>query len=442
VLGSRAATHSTFGSILAAQALYAVLQYASDNGAAFHGARLAASGRLDPATRGSLVRIRLQLAGLGCVAALALGAAGGRNFLIAVAPFTVALVLFALLPYWEHFGRSESGPWSAYVVLRSVAPALAAAAALLLDRNLPLVAAGAAECAAIAAVAVAFRFRPATDLRLAVSAQRGPWRSVTAIGLPALLWQIGLSSGTIALGAFGVAASAAVLGVAVRLLTGVNQLATAFSNAVFPVLARNEVEPGEQRVDENALYTSLMATVALVATANAVLVAAPEQVLDVLLGHAGRVAEATAILVLGGAAAGSYAVLAGLVMIARGQEHSLLRILGSSTIVVLAGTIVVTASEPASSPVWMAAFVVVGLLLSVAQFAVTAGRDMPHLSGLLGVGAIGAFGFAAVGVAAAASPGARTAIAAVLAVVAASSLAALSLRARAFGHRPFAAPRR
>src|SRR5688500_8126409 len=60
--GSRAMSHSAFGTVLAAQALYGVLQFVVDSGATYHGARLAAGGMLDAATRSSIIRVRLQLA--------------------------------------------------------------------------------------------------------------------------------------------------------------------------------------------------------------------------------------------------------------------------------------------------------------------------------------------------------------------------------------------
>jgi len=58
--GSRAMPRDRFGTILAAQALYGLLQIAVDNGSAWHGARIAAAGALDDDRRGEIFRIRLQ----------------------------------------------------------------------------------------------------------------------------------------------------------------------------------------------------------------------------------------------------------------------------------------------------------------------------------------------------------------------------------------------
>src|SRR2546423_9753385 len=61
VAGSRVLSASEFGTVLAAQALYGVLQFLVDNGPAWFGARVAATGRLDPADRNTLIRMRLEL---------------------------------------------------------------------------------------------------------------------------------------------------------------------------------------------------------------------------------------------------------------------------------------------------------------------------------------------------------------------------------------------
>jgi len=124
--GSRAMATHPFATVLAAQALYALLQTFVDSGTSLHGARMAAAGALDEAARAAVVRCRIQFAAAGAVFAIAVGAIGGGRSLTATAPYAAALVLFALMNYWESFGYGESRPWSAYVVLRTAAPAAAA----------------------------------------------------------------------------------------------------------------------------------------------------------------------------------------------------------------------------------------------------------------------------------------------------------------------------
>ena len=104
VLGSRTMSRETFGSVLAAQVLYGVLQIVVDNGAAWHGARLAAAGALDDAVRASLVRVRLQLCFPAALVGLAIAAAGGWQLVAPTAPFIVALFLFGHIPVAEQPG--------------------------------------------------------------------------------------------------------------------------------------------------------------------------------------------------------------------------------------------------------------------------------------------------------------------------------------------------
>jgi O-antigen/teichoic acid export membrane protein len=154
--GSRVLSPHDFGTVLAAQALYGILQYVVDNGPAFFGARLAAQGRLDDRTRSSLDRLRLEGSAVAAIIAIGLGLAGGQDLLVAVLPFAIALPLFALFGYWEEFGHGRSGPWSAYVVGRSAAPAAAALGFFAANADFPLPLAGVLECGVILSAAVAF----------------------------------------------------------------------------------------------------------------------------------------------------------------------------------------------------------------------------------------------------------------------------------------------
>jgi hypothetical protein len=124
----------------------------------------------------------------------------------------------------------------------------------------------------------------------------------------------------------------------------------------------------------------------------------------------------------------------GLVLIARGQEHALLRVLGSSALLMVLGAGAVTAAEPTSPSVWIAAFILLGLVLSVAQFAHSTVSRAPDLSRLLRVAALGAFAFAVLGAVAAAEPRARLGLAVLPALAGTAGL--LALTRRVYGHRP------
>src|SRR5436190_15793405 len=149
VAGSRVLSATEFGTVLAAQALYGVLQFLVDNGPAWFGARVAATGRLDAAYRNTLIRMRLELFVVAAlVAAVYISLAGDRAF-AATAPYIAALGLFALLNVWERFGHGDSVPWSTYLTLRGVGPAVFAVAFLIAGGDLPLWLVGTVECASI-----------------------------------------------------------------------------------------------------------------------------------------------------------------------------------------------------------------------------------------------------------------------------------------------------
>ncbi len=211
-----------------------------------------------------------------------------------------------------------------------------------------------------------FRLRPGAALASARSAPPGPWRSVVAIGLPSLLWQLGLAFGTVVLGASGAAASAAALAVGIRLLTGLNQLTGVIATALFPRLVS---EPGPGSADESTVVgLSVTGIVLLAGASTGLLLAMPEQVIGVFLPHAGSEAQTTAILCIGAAACSGYVVLVTMVLVARGGEKLFLPIYGSSTALALLGGIVVVLAAPASPAIWMAAVLLGTQLLTTALF--------------------------------------------------------------------------
>jgi O-antigen/teichoic acid export membrane protein len=426
IAGSRTMPRAAFGSVLAAQALYGVLQYVVDNGSGFHGARLAAAGNLDAAARASIVRLRLQLALPAGALALAIGAVGGRGLFEAMLPFALALPLFALLTHWERFGLGHGGPWSAYLILRGAGPAVAAVLFLAADARLPGFVPGLVECAVIAIVALAFRLRPWRNLLSVRTAAPGPWRSTVEIGLPTMIGQLALAAGTVMLGMFGRASAAAELAVSVRILTGVNQVSGVLATALFPKLARAGAAPeGHTESPRRAVALIFQVMVALVALLNAALLFRTSLVVGVFLKHPSLDAQRTALMTLGAAGASSYLVLVTLVLIARHGERVFLRIFVLGTAVTLAAAAAVTIADPETPALWMAAGLAAGQLLGTVLFAARGAELLPHLRRVLWATAAAAAGFAAAGAAAAAAPGARTELAALELAVGLAALGAV-----------------
>ncbi len=406
-------SRAAFGSVLAAQALYGVLQFVIDNGSGFHGARLAAAGRLDANARASLVRLRLQVALPAIVLVGGVGAVGGRELLEAVSPFTLALALFALLTHWERFGLGDSGPWSAYLILRGVGPAATALVFLAAAGRLPVFVPGLVECAVVGVVGLAFRLRPSTNLVRALSAARGPWRSAVDIGLPTLIGQFGLAAGTILLGMFGRPVAAAEFAVSVRLLTGVNQLSGVLATAFFPDLARSgSASDGDEGAMRSAITLIFQVMVALVALVNTALLFRTSFVVGIFLEHPSLDAQRTALVTLGASGASSYLVLVTLVLIARHGERSFLPIFALGTAVTVAAGLVVSVADPRSASLWMASGLAAGQLLCAVLFAARGAELLPQLRKVLWAAAATAIGFAAAGAAAAAAAGLRTELAA------------------------------
>jgi O-antigen/teichoic acid export membrane protein len=413
VTGSRALGLTDFGLVLTAQALYGLLQYAVDNGTAFHGARLAAAGRLDEATRSSIIRARIELAGIAAGVTVLVGLVGGARLLQAVGPFVVALFMFALLTYWDRFGRGEGGPWSAYLVLRAVGPAVAAGGALLAGGELPIFVPGGVECAGIAGVAIAFRLRPVADLRAGLRGSRVAWRASVSVGLPNLAWQIGLLSGPVLLGVAGAAAAAGVLAVGVRLLTGVNQICGVIATSLFRPLA----EEGEERSKERLVTLGLQAILAVAAFALAVLLVRPGLFVAAFLDLRNDAAEATAIIALGASGAVAYLLLATMLLVARHHEHVTLRAYGVGSGLSIALGLGIAIVQPGSEALLVAMALLVGQLLNVVLIWQGGVAHFPSLRRALTRAASVTWGLAGVAGIAAALPPARLGCAIALAAV-------------------------
>jgi len=381
VVGSRAMSREAFGTVLAAQALYGVLQFVVDNGAAFHGARLASVHRLDSSSRSSLVRVRLQLAAVGSVVLIAVGAGGGLRFLSANGPYVIALFLWALFNYWEAYGLGDGRPWSAYLVLRAWGPLLATLPFLVDGRHAPVYVAGVAECASLFLLLSLLRLQPLESLRAAVRAARGPWRSVITIGLPSLAWQVGLGSGTIVLALAGHPGAAGALGVSVRLLAGVNQLSGIAVTALFPrVASQGQSPPLREGGEELHRFAgiALSSVVLLSAFSLGIYLVRPSVFIDAFLKHGGERAEMTATLSLSVAGLAGLSLVATYFLLARHREEI-------SAVAFVAGTLctvlltVALALFGVGDPLWMAAALAAGQVVSAALMSIGTVRVMPSL---------------------------------------------------------------
>ena len=404
--GSRALSTGDFGRVLAAQALYGLLQVVMDTGSTYYGARLAAAGTLDDGALGSITALRLVLAGAaGCVLLIA-GALGGPRSFAAMAPFALATVLFALFRYWQSFGHGDSRPLSAYVVLRGAGPAGVALFFAGAGVGFPLPLAGAIECGAIVLIATTFRLRPLEALRLASRARALPWRAVLDVALPFAASQAILTLGTVLLALTGSAVAAAVFGVATRLLTGVNQVAGVVTGSLFPWLAR----PGDLKGAD--VLHGVRAILIAAGAASCVAFAAPSLIVRSLLGHDAPNATATVVIAVSLAAATSYVLLITTILIARHHESEVSWVFLVGTIVAVAGAVAVVVLQPAAVSTWMAASLGCAQIVLTSLLAWRARRILASAARAISEGAVGALVLAGAGSLAAAVPAARAPLAA------------------------------
>jgi O-antigen/teichoic acid export membrane protein len=374
-IGSRAMSSAAFGTVLAAQALYAVLQLVVEAAATFHGARLAAAETLDERTRGDMIGLRLRLALGGVVVMAIVGAIGGMELASALAPYGLALVLFGLFTHWESFGRGSSGPWSTYLVFRGLGLAAISGAFLVAGAIFPLAGAGIVECAAILAASAAFNFQPLRDLRAGLRSKRPPWRNALSVGLPNVVWQLGLASGTVLLGVAGAPAQGARLGVSIRLLTGVNQLGGVLAAALFPRLA--SAPSAVRTADDVAIGVVVRFACALGLAASALMLLFADVFVRLFLDHADPASETTAALVLAVAPATTLLVVLSMTLTARRLESAFFAPFLIGTAVVLATSISVVAANPHASAEWLAATFAGGQVLTLLMLLPRAVDSMP-----------------------------------------------------------------
>jgi O-antigen/teichoic acid export membrane protein len=372
---------STFGAVLAAQALYGVLQFLVDNGAAFHGARLTAAGTLDDPARASIVRVRLQIAGVAATTMVVVGAAGGATLLIASAPYAVALIFWGLLNYWESYGHGDGRPLSSYLVLRGAAPTAVALPFLVGSGAMPAYAAGLAECASLIVVSAYFHMHPLRALASGARAARGPWRKIITVGIPSIAWQIGLASGTVMLAVAHEPEAAAVLGVGVRLLTGLNQLAAVLATALFPALARagDPLAPEHTReMQAGMIDLAARAVVCLSSLAFAVFLVGSSFFVNLVLHHGGLEAQRTATLTLGTAGVAGISILLSFVLVARHREAIAAVAFGAGAAVLLVLGVAVVVAAPADEALAMAGALAAG---QVVGMTVGVRRSLLHVPG-------------------------------------------------------------
>jgi O-antigen/teichoic acid export membrane protein len=376
-IGSRAMDRSAFGTVLAAQAMYGVMQFVVDNGPTFHGARLTAAHSLDEPSRSSIVRVRMQIAALAALATVALSAGGGQSLAAASVPYVVALFLWGLFNYWESYGRGDGRPLSSYLVLRAAGPPAFAIPFVISGVAMPVFAPGIAECASLIVVSALFHLHPLRSLASAARAGRGPWRKVITVGAPSIAWQIGLASGTIVLVISGAPEAAAILGVGVRLLTAVNQLTGVVATALFPALARagNPLLPESSRDAHGGMIDlAARAVVCFASLALAIFLVDSTFFVDLLLHNGGVEAERTCALTLGIAGTAGISILVSFVLVARHRETigGVAFTIGTGVALVLGIAIAVLA--PANQAIWMAGALAVG---QVVGMVIALNRSLP-----------------------------------------------------------------
>ena len=337
VAGARVFDGADFGLALTAQAMYGVLQIVVDNGAGFHGARLAARRDLTIDGRNELAHARVVLALCGALIGLLIASIGGLDLVRAFAPFAVALYLFALLNVWEPYGEGRMLPYAAYLVLRSVLLAAVVGVVAVAGASLPLELVGLCEAGAVLVTGAFFaswalpRGRPRVH--------RLTWRSIFDIGSQALIVQYNFSVLTIIFGVTGRTTAAAVSGVAFRVLSGLQSVNGIVVTAMFPQLAGGATgEERDARMSRVAAWGIVgVSAVALLCTAMSA-----SLLVRGFLDLASEAAQVTLVVGVGAAAAAGLVMQQGFAFVAGGRERRLLR-------AVAPGAVVITFSGGAAS---------------------------------------------------------------------------------------------
>jgi O-antigen/teichoic acid export membrane protein len=243
-----------------------------------------------------------------------------------------------------------------------------------------------------------------------------PWASIWRIGAPAVLTQYNYAIGTVVLGVTGRAATAALAGVSIRLVSGLGGVQGALSTAIFPRLARRR---HWQRTDATLAGLGLAVVVLLATVGLAVMVMIAPVISTVFLGRHDAASHAALIVGFAGGAGAGVSVQLAFILIAVGGERSILRASAAGAIVLTAGTAIAVA-VPADHPavVVVAAFTAGQAVTAVMLVRVCARRTAsPRWA--LSLAGVSVVALPAAAVVASAVPGARAEVAVGLSIVAA-----------------------
>jgi peptidoglycan/xylan/chitin deacetylase (PgdA/CDA1 family) len=320
VTSSRTMTHEEFGTVLGAQALYMALQILVNAGSWLYGARAAAVEPLSDEARAQTTRVRVELALLGVVACAAFATAAGGTMRLAILPYAVALLLFALMNTWEPFGSGRRKPYLAYIAFRSVVPALVATALLLSGSHQSVVIPGLAECATILIASAVFGLAPLRHVRHLLVTRAGPRMGILRVSLPQIGAYIVEATGTLTLSLIGAAASAGMFAAGIKILGGFATLVGSAALDSFRGLAQQRRAGDASRTGLPEMVTVLswlslvlMSTLALAAPVLSVL----------LLNHSSETSVATLIAVLSAIAPAGLVAALTTPLTARGEEAAL-----------------------------------------------------------------------------------------------------------------------
>ena len=361
----------------------------------------------------------------------------------AVAPYVVALPLFAVLNTWEPFGRGRRAPYLGYITLRSLTPAAAALGFALGGAAQPVAIPGLAECVTIATVAAIFRLSPVRTLRSALAAGPGPRVGILRVSLPQIAAQSVMATGTLALSLVGAAASAGLLGAGVKILGGVTTLVGSAALASFGRLAGDAPADGARRGARSELrgLVALVSWLSL-ALASGLGLAAPLIAL-ILLGGTSDAGVTTIIAVLAAIPPAGFVAALTSPLIAQRREGAVgaTYLTGVAVVVLGAGIVLVVAgpSAPGMAAALTAAQLAMAVQLIAQARSVLDEEDLGEL-------ALRAFAGAAVTLLAAFAPVLRPSVLSALLIVALAGLgtshrrllrsSASALRLRADRRRP------
>jgi len=363
IVGARVLGIDDLGRVLAAQALYGLLQVLLDTGSLLHGARLAAVNGVTSEIRGEICASRLLIALAGLAVSIPILTTVAAGLVEPFLPYAPALLLFALLNVWEPYGEGQAGAYAFYVALRSAVVAVAVVIVYVIGQSMPPI--GVGLCEIVAVLTTGFAFRAWTRPREVRFPARAFWRSIRDVGGPSLMTQATYAAGTLILGAAGNTTAAAVAGVGTRLLTGLQGLSGTITAGLFPSIAGGQ--SGAHGRAARLIPVGIVA-LCLVVLAGACLL--NTWLTTLLLGRHTPFAENALLMWLGGAASSGYVMHLTFVLVAQHLEVGLVRIAAAGfggSVTGAVGAIIV--GGPQAAVVAGAGFLLgqVGVLLAVSR---------------------------------------------------------------------------